>query len=216
MPIILDLCGGSGSWSRPYAEAGYDVRIIDPLVDPALDVRTYQPPADVHGILAAPPCTEFSIAGARWWATKDPRLLTEAVTIVAACLRIVAQAKPVWWAMENPVGRITNVLGKPRWKFQPYEFGDPWQKATCIWGVHQIPAKQPIPWPPNGETGMQRWTIGPYIFSPQPTRAQIEKAVGWGLVPADWETRWGPRPSRALLRSITPARFARAFFEANP
>lgn len=23
--IILDLCGGTGSWSRPYKEAGYDV-----------------------------------------------------------------------------------------------------------------------------------------------------------------------------------------------
>lgn len=26
--IILDLCGGTGSWSRPYVEAGYDVRVI--------------------------------------------------------------------------------------------------------------------------------------------------------------------------------------------
>ena len=26
--IILDLCGGTGSWSKPYQEAGYDVRII--------------------------------------------------------------------------------------------------------------------------------------------------------------------------------------------
>lgn len=26
--IILDLCGGSGSWSRYYAQNGYDVRII--------------------------------------------------------------------------------------------------------------------------------------------------------------------------------------------
>jgi ubiquinone/menaquinone biosynthesis C-methylase UbiE len=26
--IILDLCGGTGSWSRPYKEAGYDVRNI--------------------------------------------------------------------------------------------------------------------------------------------------------------------------------------------
>lgn len=26
--IILDLCGGTGAWSQPYAEAGYDVRVI--------------------------------------------------------------------------------------------------------------------------------------------------------------------------------------------
>lgn len=26
--IILDLCGGTGSWSKPYKDAGYDVRNI--------------------------------------------------------------------------------------------------------------------------------------------------------------------------------------------
>lgn len=26
--LILDLCGGTGSWSKPYKEAGYDVRVI--------------------------------------------------------------------------------------------------------------------------------------------------------------------------------------------
>jgi hypothetical protein len=39
--IILDLCGGTGSWSKPYQEAGYDVRII---TLPDYDVRTYIPP----------------------------------------------------------------------------------------------------------------------------------------------------------------------------
>lgn len=28
--IILDLCGGTGSWSKPYRDAGYDVgRVFD-------------------------------------------------------------------------------------------------------------------------------------------------------------------------------------------
>lgn len=27
--IIFDLCGGTGSWSKPYKDNGYDVRIID-------------------------------------------------------------------------------------------------------------------------------------------------------------------------------------------
>lgn len=39
--IILDLCGGSGSWSRPYAQAGYDVRLI---TLPMYDVLTFTPP----------------------------------------------------------------------------------------------------------------------------------------------------------------------------
>lgn len=50
--IILDLCGGTGSWSRPWALNGYDVRII---TLPDHDVRTYEPPDGVYGILAAPP-----------------------------------------------------------------------------------------------------------------------------------------------------------------
>ena len=50
--IVLDLCGGTGSWSLPYQEAGYDVRLI---TLPDYDVLTYHPPPRVHGILAAPP-----------------------------------------------------------------------------------------------------------------------------------------------------------------
>lgn len=57
--IILDLCGGTGSWSSPYKEAGYDVRIV---TLPEHDVCTYKPPDNVYGVLAATPCDEFSIA----------------------------------------------------------------------------------------------------------------------------------------------------------
>ena len=39
--IILDLCGGTGSWSKPYKEAGYDVKLI---TLPEYDVLTYDPP----------------------------------------------------------------------------------------------------------------------------------------------------------------------------
>ena len=31
--IILDLCGGTGSWSNPYKEKGYDVSQIEDLVN---------------------------------------------------------------------------------------------------------------------------------------------------------------------------------------
>lgn len=49
--IILDLCGGSGAWSEPYRKAGYDVRLV---TLPENDVRFYEPPLGVHGVLAAP------------------------------------------------------------------------------------------------------------------------------------------------------------------
>lgn len=216
---ILDLCGGTGSWSRPYEEAGYNVVIVDPAFG-GKDVRNYTPPRQVHGVLAAPPCTEFAVSGARWWKGKDPQLLIDAIDVVRACLRIIEQSSPEWWALENPVGRLPKVvpeLGRYRWTFKPWQFGDPWEKLTCVWGEHSIPTKKPIePWPPDGETGMDRWKRGPFMLAPKPSRNQIEQLVRWGLLPVDWEQRYGPTPSRAMLRSITPPGFARAFYEANP
>ena len=87
--IILDLCGGTGSWSKPYSDNGYDVRIIDyyewgvrlgksDLVAPIYkvdgDIRLFKKIKEpVYGILAAPPCTHLAGSGARWWKDKDPQ-----------------------------------------------------------------------------------------------------------------------------------------------
>lgn len=207
--IILDLCGGTGAWSRPYVEAGYDVRLV---TLPEQDVRTYQPPPNVHGVLAAPPCTEFARCGARWWKSKPPRLLEEAKDIVQACVRIGEEAS-AWWVLENPVGRLKEYLGPPVFRFQPWEFGDPWTKQTWLWGRFEPPRKLALARkPPNSTVPGHR--------SQQHKRhlntLDFQKALALGLVRPDWVHKLGPSPERAVLRSITPPGFARAFFEANP
>ena len=100
-PIILDVGGGSGSWSEPYRKDGYDVRIIDPLVWPFMTAGEALTDLDglqgrVHGILLAPPCTEFAGSGARWWATKPPELLENAVRVVRDMLTLVDMLRPAW------------------------------------------------------------------------------------------------------------------------
>ncbi len=208
--IILDLCGGTGAWSEEYAKAGYDRRVI---TLPENDVRQYWPPDKVWGVLAAPPCTEFSGSGARWWATKPSELLTEALEVVRACQRIIDEAHPQWWALLNPVGRLPRFIGPYRYTFQPWEYGDPWLKRTCIWGDHNIPVKSPCERP---DSGKGRWRVSlTNHLSPKPTAGQLSKLVKTGMIPADWIHRLGPSPDRAMLRSITPPRFAKAFFEAN-
>jgi site-specific DNA-cytosine methylase len=99
--IILDLCGGTGAWSKPYREAGYDVRLITLPDYDVTDVvfsgdymvfnkQTYEindmgiKYANVYGILAAPPCTEFSIAKG-----SKPRDMGAGMEVVEACLKIV-------------------------------------------------------------------------------------------------------------------------------
>lgn len=191
--VILDLCGGSGSWSRPYAEAGYRVVLV---TLPDHDVRTYVPPADVHGVLGAPPCTEFSPArhgsrSRRAGGTIIPRAPDHiaGMDCVNACMRIVLQARPVWWALENPVGGLGAYLGTPRDVFEPCDFGDPWTKRTALWGDFRLPERGPFVDPLGG---------GPFCVVCDPSRRR---------------TTWC---SNAAHRAVTPAGFARAFFEANP
>ncbi len=140
---ILDLCGGSGSWSRPYTEAGYDVEIVDPVVD-GRDARLLQrTSARVHGILAAPVCTVFSYARNRYPPT-DGEIL-QALSLVDACFRIVSVQQPRWWALENPRNKLRRYLGPARLEFYQWEYGDAGHKPTCIWGDFVAPPKQAKP-----------------------------------------------------------------------
>jgi hypothetical protein len=131
--VVLDLCAGSGAWSAPYVEAGYEVVRV---TLPDADVMDYQPPDCVHGVLAAPPCTEFSLAK-----NGNPRDLLKGLCPVIACLRIIATAGPRWWALENPTGLLGHFLGTPRDTFNPCDFGDPWTKRTALWGDFTIPRR---------------------------------------------------------------------------
>jgi hypothetical protein len=153
--IILDLCGGTGSWSKPYADAGYDVRVI---TLPDHDVRLFEAPRVVHGVLAAPPCTYFCRARMCQGKPTEEQFLS-GLAIVDACMRIILLARPDWWALENPQGYLKRWLGEPQLKFDPWHYGDPWTKRTWIWGRFQPPLYhkvQPVgPWV-NSRTGDPR------------------------------------------------------------
>jgi len=186
---ILDLCGGTGSWSRPYVEMGYDVIVVDPHADcdtgaeiVRKDIRLWVPPKGIHGVLAAPPCTDLAASGARWWAQKGEDKLLEALSIADACMRIILLSNPEWWILENPIGRLARFYGRPKLTFDPWEYGHPSIKKTCFWGDFTVPPKTPV----------------------EPVLGQVV-----------W--RMGMRVSggRAKMRSMTPYEVAKAFAEAN-
>lgn len=141
--IILDLCGGTGAWSKPYADAGYDVRILD--IEEGDDIKMLkQPDEPIYGILAAPPCKDLAGSGARWWKDKGEAALLDALSIADACLRIAMVTKPVFWALENPVGRLRRFYGPPTLIFNPYDYGDAYRKKTCLWGRFNVPMKREV------------------------------------------------------------------------
>lgn len=191
--IILDLCGGTGSWSKYYKEAGYDVRVI---TLPEHDVLTYEPPKNVYGIFGAPPCTMFSLARTT---AKTPRDFTQGLQIVEACERIIRQCRIngrlKFWALENPVGYLRQFLGKPYLTYQPNEYGDNYTKKTDIWGYFNNPRKSPR----------------------KMTEEEIAKcSVNNRDLP---ELPEGYRPPdgnlQAARRAMTSDGFAKAFFKAN-
>jgi len=194
--VILDLAGGTGAWSLPYKEAGYKVIIIDKVQSDGFmgpvygDVALFKKlPINIHGILAAPPCTMFCRAGYRWKRTEEQ--YKEALRIVDACLRMVCIYNPKWWCLENPQGKLKKWIGDPVMMFQPYEYGDPYTKRTCLWGNFNIPEKNPVK-PIKAHSGHH--AIDAYL-----------KKKGRKL-----------GKQRSALRSITPQGFANAFFKANP
>jgi len=186
--IILDLCGGTGSWSRPYREAGYDVRVI---TLPEYDVREYVPPGNVYGILAAPPCTEFSSAKHFHGKGNYTHNFLEGLEIVSACMRIILTCKPKFWVIENPAsGYLKKWLGEPAMTFDPWEYGDNYQKTTALWGEFNHPPKT--------------------VKEKPPELVKFSMLKSKEIFPEYYGVY-----SRQERRAITPPGFAMAFYEAN-
>ena len=89
-------------------------------------------------IIAFPPCTHLAVSGAKYFEQKrrDGRQQQGIDFFVrfvnADCERI---------AIENPVGIMSRMYKKPDQIIQPYEFGDPFEKRTCLWLKNLDPLK---------------------------------------------------------------------------
>lgn len=204
--LILSLCDHTGNWSRPYELAGYEVVRVD--LRNGGDVRLLRHiDRPVHGILAAPPCTHFSRAGAPLWKRKGEGPILDGLAVVDACLRATAIYRPTWWALENPVGRLKDYLGPPHWRFDPFMFGDPWTKRTWLWGCFTPPL--PL------FSAQARFAVDPVYSCPGYIGGGRKGSRLASHPTADRRLKYGD-PSQSAARSATPHGFAQAFFEANP
>ncbi len=232
--IILDLCGGTGAWSRPYKEAGYDVRVI---TLPEWDIKnvdideiggtiTFRSEVDgidwqtikmkdIYGILSAPPCTMFSDARTN---AKTPRDLREGMKTVLGCMAVVymcqystksdqQKSPPLkFWALENPwYGRLKWFLGKPAFEFSPWEFGDAYKKRTAIWGYFN----EPIKTIKNIDEVMTKEQQELHKTNPQKL-PKFDYMKSKDIHPEYFKTF-----DRQTRRAITPKGFAEAFYKAN-
>jgi hypothetical protein len=77
-----------------------------------------------------PPCDHLSLAGAVWWKQKRADGRQDAA---AAFFMEMVNAPAPLVAVENPRGDMTRRYRAPDQIVEPFWFGDPLRKKTCLW-----------------------------------------------------------------------------------
>jgi len=132
---VLVACEFSGVVRRAFRAEGHEVWSCD-LLPSEDNARAHHIEANVLTVLdrgwdlmiAHPPCTHLAVSGARWFKEKAREQL-EALEFV----RKLLDAPIPRIALENPVSIISTRIRKPDQIIQPWQFGDPFNKKTCLW-----------------------------------------------------------------------------------
>lgn len=146
--VAFFLCDLSGVMARPWAQAGYTCVCVDvqhsirrPETASGItyqwgDVRTWVPPQEFAGrigfVAAFPPCTHVAVSGARDFRTKGTALLRDSLELFSSCY-MAARWSGAPFMIENPVGKFSDHMLAPDYRFQPWQYGDLWKKQTCLW-----------------------------------------------------------------------------------
>lgn len=131
---ILIACEYSGEVRRAFRARGSQAFSCD--IRDSSDNSEYHILDDVRNVLdqnwdmliAFPPCTHLAVSGARWFRYKEEQQ-KEALEFV----KLLMDAPIPKIAVENPVSIISTAIRKPDQIIQPYQFGDPFTKTTCLW-----------------------------------------------------------------------------------
>lgn len=138
-------------------------------------------------MIAHPPCTHLAVSGARWFKdkAKEQDEALDFVSMLMGCgiPRI---------AIENPVSIISSRIRKPDQIVQPWWFGDPYTKTTCLW-LKRLPLLEPTNVVDKGERHVTKsgkslpaW----YNLPPSEDRGKIRSKTFPGFAEAMAE-QWG-------------------------
>lgn len=147
---VLVACEYSGIVREAFKDKGHDAWSCDllPTKQPGQHLQ-----CDILEILnngwdlmiAHPPCTHLASSGARWFKNKQKEQ-EDAICFVETILN--ANIKKI--AVENPVGKISTMIRKPDQIIQPWQFGEPFTKTTCLW-LNNLPKLKPTKIVSRGE-----------------------------------------------------------------
>lgn len=186
---VLVGCEFSGTVRSAFQKLGHDAWSCDLL--PADDGGQHIQ-GDVCDVLGDgwdlaifhPPCTHLAVSGARHFHRKQKEQ-AEALDFV----RRLLDAPIPRIALENPVSVISSRIRKPDQIIQPYQFGHPESKRTCLWLKGLSPLR-----PTDVLRDRGRWQnqtpSGQNKLGPSPDRWKIRSKTYPGIACAMAE-QWG-------------------------
>lgn len=145
-------------------------------------------------IIAFPPCTHLASSGAAWFEAKraDGRQ-QEAIDF----FMVIANAECPKIAIENPVGVMSSQWRKPDQIIQPWQFGDSFNKRTCLW-LKGLPKLVPTNIVEPGESvtfasgvKMPKWYADAWALKPE-ERSKARSKTFPGIAKA-MAMQWGGR-----------------------
>ncbi len=201
MSRVLVACEFSGVVRDAFRELGHDAWSCDLL--PCEGNSTYHYEGPVEGLLdgslvgtwdlliAHPPCTYLTVSGLHW-NKRIPGRAEKSEEALSLVQRLLDAPIP-HIALENPVGLISTRIRKPTQIIQPYQYGHPESKGTCLWlkGLPLLKATNVL----------------------LPTRMQANGRPQWDNMTPTGQNKLGPSEDRWKLRSMTYPGIAKAMAE---
>lgn len=175
---VIVICEFSGVVRRAFAETGHEAYSCDLL--PADDASPNHFQQDCQSLdlssydlaICHPPCTHLAVSGARWFKEKAAEQ-AEAIQFFLWLAHLPIERI----AIENPIGIMSSHYKKPTQIIQPWQFGHPESKATCLWLKNLKPL--------------------------QPTNLLTKETKYWSNQTPTGQNKLGPSEDRWKLRSIT-------------
>jgi hypothetical protein len=190
---ILVACEFSGIVRDAFIAKGHDAWSCDILPcergGPHIqcDVRIISNNSDWDMMIAFPPCTYLCSSGLHWNGRRPER--KESTKQAYMFFMSLALSPISKIAIENPIGCMSTKWRKPDQIIQPYQFGHPESKSTCLW-MKNLPLLKPSNILPLPECGY------------------------WDNQTPSGQNKLGPSVNRAKDRSRTYEGIARAMADA--
>ncbi len=193
---IIDCSGGHPEWHikedvLPLLNGNCEFKTVDGTV--------HKVDGKWDMIIAFPPCTYLTVTGNRWfnverYGEKALKRIEDRKDAIKFFLSF-ANADCDKIAIENPVGIMSTEWRKPNQIINPWQFGDPFEKKTCLWlkGLPNLEATDIVEIPERKQfasgKSMPAWYADAFRL-PKEERAKLRSKTFTGIARAMAE-QWG-------------------------